>query len=233
MIRSVIFDLDDTLYDYKKCDQYATQQLLRFMQGAFGLQEQQGLDCIKKAKQIVKDRLGNTAACHNRMLYMQTISELCHANPIQYSWAMYNAYWDTLLAHLKLFPYVKPLFALLKKNNIKIAILSDLTAHIQHRKLIQLGVAEDIDVLVTSEEAGAEKPSPKMFELVVSKLSFDKMELLMVGDSLQKDVQGAMHCGIPAVWFSENKRETGQRTGKEVIQYIKERIEHGYEFERY
>lgn len=232
MIRGVIFDLDDTLYDYKGCDRRATQQLLRFMQYTFGLQEEQGLTCIKQAKQIVKERLGNTAACHNRMLYMQTISELCHANPVQYSWAMYNAYWDTLLAHMKLFSYVKPLFALLKQNDIKIAILSDLTAHIQHRKLLHLGVAEDVDVLVTSEEAGAEKPSPKMFELVEKKIAFDKKELLMIGDSLQKDVKGATNYGIPAVWFSESKSEPDQNTGEEIIQYLKERIEHEYEFKR-
>lgn len=230
MIRGVIFDLDDTLYDYKGCDRRATQQLLRFMQCTFGLQEEQGLTCIKQAKQIVKERLGNTAACHNRMLYMQTISELCQTNPVQYSWAMYNVYWDTLLAHMKLFPYVKPLFALLKQNDIKIAILSDLTAHIQHRKLLHLGVAEDIDVLVTSEEAGAEKPSSKMFELVQRKLAFDKKELLMIGDSLQKDVQGATNYGIPAVWFAESKSEPDQKTGEEIIRYLKERIEHKYEF---
>ena len=104
------------------------------------------------------------------------------------------------------FSYVVPLFRELKKREIKIAVLTDLTAHIQHRKLKKLGIAQYIDVLVTSEEAGTEKPDLKMFKLVKEKLNMESEELLMIGDSKKKDIEGAEAAGIKGILFDENIR---------------------------
>ena len=46
----------------------------------------------------------------------------------------------------------------LKKRKIRIGIGTDMTAYVQYRKLEAIGVTSYIDFIVTSEEAGAEKP---------------------------------------------------------------------------
>ena len=58
-----------------------------------------------------------------------------------------------------------------------------------------------VDFLVSSEEAGAEKPALSFFARCVEKAGFGKKECLFVGDSLRKDVLGALDAGLQAVWY--------------------------------
>lgn len=121
-----------------------------------------------------------------------------------YAMDFYNVYWDTMLENMQLFGYVEPLLEELKESGIKIGILTDLTAHIQYRKLSKLCLSDKIDYLVTSEEAGAEKPSDKMFNLMLDKFGMLSEEVLMVGDSQKKDIDGARNAGMECV-LVENK----------------------------
>ncbi len=55
--------------------------------------------------------------------------------------------------------------------------------------------------IVTAQEAGVEKPHPRMFELALQKLQMQPHEVVMVGDSHERDIAGAQAMGITAVWF--------------------------------
>ena len=107
----------------------------------------------------------------------------------------------------------------LKDHDIRIGMLTDLTAHIQHRKIERLCLEDYIEVLVTSEEAGAEKPSPSAYDLLVSKFSVDRENILMIGDSLKKDVEGALNAGLSALHY---KKEYSDTMDKMVIKMIEE-----------
>ncbi len=221
MLKAVIFDLDDTLYDYKTCDTKATNALLCYLKDKLDIPPEQGKLCLQQAKKIVKEQLGNVAASHNRILYTQILSELCGLKPAQYAYEMYEIYWNAMLEKMKPYPYVKKLWSILKENQIKIAILTDLTAQIQHRKLIKMGLQNNVDCLVTSEEAGAEKPDKVMFQKIMKKLGCQKDEVILIGDSLEKDILGAKAFGIPSIWFSENANvDQKQFNGEMLLSHI-------------
>jgi len=74
-------------------------------------------------------------------------------------------------------------------------------AHIQIRKLERLGVLDLIDFLVTSEEVGCEKPDSKVFDLALRKINLSKEDVIMIGDSLTKDVEAAQTYGIKGYKF--------------------------------
>ena len=65
----------------------------------------------------------------------------------------------------------------LKERGIRIGIGTDMTAHIQYRRLEFLNLSPYIDFIVTSEEAGVEKPTPHLFELCVEKAGVPAGEL--------------------------------------------------------
>lgn len=204
-IKAVVFDLDNTLYDYDTCNELAEKKLFDTISIAFDVTEDYAEELLKQAKRNIKKQLGDkVAASHNRLLYMQNICEQMRKNPMIYAIDFYNAYWDTMLENMQLFDYVEPLMNELKTYGIKIGILTDLTAHIQYRKLSKLGLTEIIDYLVTSEEAGAEKPSDKMFNLMLNKLGLLPEEVLMVGDSPKKDIEGARKAGIEGILVGNN-----------------------------
>lgn len=93
----------------------------------------------------------------------------------------------------------------LKKQNYMIAIVSDMTTHIQLRKLKKLKITKYIDYLVTSEEAGSEKPHSIMFLLALNKLRLKPEEVIMVGDSLISDIEGANSVGIPTALIKKGR----------------------------
>lgn len=205
MIKAVVFDLDNTLYDYDHCNELAEKQLFKCISDNFGISTDEAESLLVTAKKNIKNRLGDgVAASHNRILYMQNLCEQMGKNPLKYARKFYAVYWDTMLDNMKPFGYVKPLFKDLRKDGIKIGILTDLTAYIQYRKIERLDLNDLVDCLVTSEEAGAEKPSEKMFSLMLEKMNINADEVLMVGDSKAKDVDGASNIGMRALLLNKN-----------------------------
>ncbi len=207
--KAVIFDLDDTLYDYKSIHKLAMENLCAFACGKFRISKSDFDEAFSLAKKQTKQLLGDVAACHNRLLYCQKTLENLKLNPINGALEMYDCYWNFMLDNMRLREGVIELLQKLKIDGLKIAICTDLTAHIQHRKIQKLGLASYIDVLVTSEETGAEKPSEKMYFLTFEKLkklvpSLTRIECLFVGDSEERDVQGPLQFGMNALLFSSS-----------------------------
>jgi 2-haloacid dehalogenase/putative hydrolase of the HAD superfamily len=60
--------------------------------------------------------------------------------------------------------------------------------------------------VVTSEDAGAYKPSPLIFQRALALLGLRADEVVHVGDSLHADVAGARAAGIAAVWINRSGR---------------------------
>ena len=201
MIKAVIFDLDNTLYDYSLCHKKAMEELAQAGAKLFGVSEDEFINYYEAAKTEVKKNNYGVAAEHNRMFYGQKTAELMGKSPIPVALDLYNAYWDAFLAVVQ--PYTGALEFLreLKQNGILTAICTDMTAHIQYRKLIRLGMDSLIDYIVSSEEAGVEKPHPLMFQLVLDKLKVNTAEAVYFGDSYERDVEGAINSGIRPVWF--------------------------------
>ena len=96
-----------------------------------------------------------------------------------------------------LYPGARKLLDALHDKYIRVAVCTDLLAHIQHRKLRALGMMDDVDCLVTSEEAGAEKPSHVVYDLCLKKLRLTPEEVCFV----------ALAAGMKAVWFNPEKKE--------------------------
>lgn len=222
MIRAVIFDLDNTVYNYDKCHEKAMKKLQGYACKKYALTT--GTFCSKfdEAKKTVKNQLGNTGASHNRLLYMQTFLESIARKPADGAIGLYDVYWDTMLENMHLFPYVLPLMKRLKEQGISIGVLTDLTAHIQHRKIQKLGLTDYVDVLVTSEEAGQEKPSEIAFDKLKAKMTFDPEEMLMIGDSQEKDIDGALRAGMHGLLFSIDKASNMDQL---VMEYIYDRVD--------
>ena len=207
MLKAVVFDLDDTLYDYKGCNTLAEEALFNAIAHEFNVPYEESEKLLHEAKKNVKMRLGSTtAASHNRLLYMQDICEQAGYNPLKYAMKLYDIYWDSMLNCMRLYGYVDPLLFEIKSRGIKTGIITDLTAHIQYRKLTALGLDGKIDFLVTSEEAGAEKPSKQIFELMMHKMRLQAGEVLMIGDNMEKDIMGAKAVGMKTLMFYEGSQ---------------------------
>jgi putative hydrolase of the HAD superfamily len=201
MIKAVIFDLDDTLYGYEALDKEARMRVRALVCGELGIAAEDYEEAYAYGRGETKRQLGDVAASHNRLLYCQKTLEYLGVNPMPLSLRMYEAYWGTFLEKMQLFDGAREFMDRMRAHGITMMICTDLTAHIQHRKIEALGIAGDIKYLVTSEEAGKEKPAPDMFALCLKKLGVKPEEVCCLGDSPVKDVEGAKAAGMRAVRF--------------------------------
>lgn len=202
MIKAVIFDIDNTMYDFDAAHGIAMEALTDYCTSAFPVEKDVFRETFSRAQRMVERRTGmDCAANHNRLIRFQCILELLQIHKPSYALNMYHTYWDTLIAAMKEEPGLRNLISALHSKNVSIGIGSDMTAYIQYKKLEKLQVLDDMTQIVTSEEAGAEKPTPRFFQLCVEKMGCRPEECVFIGDSLRKDVEGATANGLHGVWY--------------------------------
>ena len=201
MIKSVIFDIDNTLYSYDLAHETAFAALKSYAEKELCIAPDEFKELHTEANEAIKQRLGNCAAIHNRLIRYQYIIEKLH-KPLIHAQRMDDLYWNTLIGCSVPSPQAADVMRELKASGISLGICTDMTSYLQFTKLDKLGLIEYVDFIVSSEEAGAEKPDRAIFELAVSKSGFNPEECLYVGDSYKKDVLGAHSCGMPAAWYT-------------------------------
>lgn len=201
MIETVIFDIDNTLYDFNQAHAVAFKALQAYAERNLGMSAEAFADLHRETMKKLAEYMGNVAAFHNRIIRYQNILEGRGISLHPHVLKMDELYWNTLIDAAVPFDGAQEIMGLLKKQGIRIGIGTDMTARIQFRKLTRLGLLPYVDFLVSSEEAGAEKPALVFFEYCVKKAGCKASECLFVGDSLEKDVLGPAAAGMQAVWY--------------------------------
>ncbi len=207
MIKAVIFDIDNTLYSFDQVNGYGMRAVLDYCGTWSDLGKAELMELYQKAWHMAQQRIGtDTAAIHNRMLRFQCMMELMGQPLFPHVRTLYHLYWDTLLDHMEPSEGIVTFIQTLKERGLRTGVGTDMTAYIQYRKLEALGLAPYIDMVVTSEEAGVEKPHPDFFRLCVEKSGCRADECAFIGDHLKKDVNGAISCGLCGIWYSQGRQ---------------------------
>jgi len=190
--QAIIFDTDNTLYPYKPAHKAATKAVEIKACDLLGISLEKFNKAFITARLEVKVQLNKTASSHSRLLYYQRTIEILGLNTqILMTLDLEQTYWRTFLANCRLFPEVKEFILDLKNEGVVTAIITDLTAQIQFRKIIYFGLDSYFDYVVTSEEAGADKPSRAPFEIALKKLQIPSEDIWMIGDDSNSDIMGA------------------------------------------
>jgi len=90
-----------------------------------------------------------------------------------------------------LFDGLKELLDDIRLLGIPTAIVTDLTAQIQFRKVVYFGLDNYFDFIVTSEEAGFDKPHEAPFQIALEKMRPKGDCIWMIGDNPVNDIRGA------------------------------------------
>jgi putative hydrolase of the HAD superfamily len=88
------------------------------------------------------------------------------------------------------------------KPEYKIGIITNNRLAEQQEKLRYLGMSELVDALITSEEVGVPKPDPRIYQVALERLGAEAAQAVMVGDNWTADVVGALAVGIRPVWLN-------------------------------
>ena len=201
---AVIFDLDNTLYSYDKAHAAAYPAVKELARRELALSPDRFDALHARANEVLAQRCGGGSAIHNRLIRYQIMLELLDL-PIAFAPGMSDCYWTTFLKALEPTPGVREALIRLKEAGARIGVGTNMTADLQFEKLRLLGLARVVDFLVTSEEAGAEKPDKRLFDLCAQKAGTVPERCVFVGDSLANDAAAAQAAGMQGVWYCPEK----------------------------
>jgi len=206
MKKAVLFDLDNTLYDYNPVHKKALKQAHKILKKNIKISFKKFLNLYKISKAEIHKELSGTASAHNRILYFQRLIEKTKKTvEPKIILKLFNVYWNTFLKNMKLRKNTLSTLKKIKEKGLRIVIVTDLTTHIQLRKLKKLRIADYVDFLVTSEEAGSEKPHSIMFLSALNKLKILPKDAIMVGDNTVTDIEGANAVGLDTILIKNKK----------------------------
>lgn len=88
------------------------------------------------------------------------------------------------------------------KPHHRIGIVTNNRTSEQADKLRHLGLDQLVDALITSEDVGVPKPDARIFAAALAQLGARPAETVLVGDNWTADVLGALGAGIRPVWLN-------------------------------
>lgn len=207
---AILFDTDNTLYHYDPAHATAMAAVRDKVSRTLSINAEVFDKTYAEARHQVKKRLLHTAASHSRLLYFQRMLEIIGlGSQVMLALDFEQTYWRTFLSSAVLFDDVKELLDDLRLLGVPTAIVTDLTAQIQFRKVVYFGLDRYFDYIVTSEEAGHDKPHKAPFHIAVEKMRPRGDCIWMIGDNPVNDIQGGreqinavtlqkMHNGVEA-----------------------------------
>ncbi|MEI7993355.1 MAG: HAD family hydrolase [Methylococcaceae bacterium] len=187
-----LFDTDNTLYPYDPAHAAAQKTVRDKVASTFSITPEEFDKAFNEARNQVKTRLKHTAASHSRLLYLQRMLEIMGlGSQVLLALDFEQTYWRTFLSNAILFDGVKELLDDIRLLGIPTAIVTDLTAQIQFRKVVYFGLDHYFDYIVTSEEAGFDKPHEAPFHIALEKMRPKGDCIWMIGDNPVNDIRGA------------------------------------------
>jgi putative hydrolase of the HAD superfamily len=215
--RAVLFDLDDTLYEYTPCDEAGLAAAHAMLTTTSPLDFEAFREMHDRARNELAIRLRGQAASHNRAIFFKLVVEQ-HTGTFQGALAleMFASYWSAFLARMTPAPGAEEVLAELSRS-YALALVTNHTTDIQLRKIGRLGLDRWFPVVVTSEEVGAEKPDARAFAAALEALGVEASHAVMVGDNPEVDALGAARAGLRTVLSTEFRRRPAEKTDANLV----------------
>lgn len=195
---AVLIDTDNTLYAYEPARIAAENFVFDRIHEDYSIPHHEVSKLFDQSRLYIKSRLGPTPSSHSRLLYFQRLIELLDNKTNLLAALDYEqTFWREFLFNAPLFPGVQAFIDAIQALGIPIAVVTDLTSHIQLKKLCFFNLQDTFDAVVTSEEVGYDKPDPRNFDLALTKLNIPPSDLVwMIGDSSAADICGGLRYGL-------------------------------------
>ena len=204
--KHVFFDLDHTLWDFETNSKETLFDLYHELElSAMGIP--------------VFDHFHNTYHHHNTIFWDRFRKGYINREELRW-----KRMWRTLLdykvaneplakklseRYLEILPTKKNLFDdtieildYLKNKSYPMHLITNGFEKTQHAKINNSGIRPYFTHVITSEQAGIMKPHVAIFEYAMEKAGTTAAESIMVGDTLDADLEGAVNAGIDSVYYN-------------------------------
>ena len=210
--RFLLFDADYTLLDFPSDMTEAFQLMYAAHFASQRPFSQALLDCYDRCNNRAWDRF-ERGECSKRELYISRFVEFLQetglsGNPEQVN----ETYFSSLARTGTPYPGAVELVSDLSRT-YQLYMITNGNVVSQMPRLEHAGLAPYFREVFVSEAVGAGKPDKRYFDYVAEHIpGFCREEALVIGDSPNSDIQGAVNAGLDSLWYDPPGAWTNQRT---------------------
>ncbi len=204
---TLLFDADDTLLDFHKDEKQALVKALTH----FGVpvteenikiysEINQGMWRQLERGELTKPELKRTRF----KKFFDAIGFVCDEEPLTV-----NEYYLSLLGEGgNTLEGAVETVRKLKEEGFDLYIITNGVAQTQAKRLTRSDLLPYFTEVFVSETIGYQKPRKEYFDAVLNSIKEkDKEKILVIGDSLTSDIQGAMNASLPCCWLNRYGKE--------------------------
>ena len=213
-IKTVWFDLDDTLIDFRTNSRaalrivYDSVEPIRLLfADAEAWTERYEFHNHRLWDQYSRAEIDRDTLRMERFRHPLAEAGMTDAEARRLSEFLDTYYLDRLAEQKNLIPGAIELIDAIKNRwpDIRIGVLSNGFADVQHRKIRNAGLQDKIDLTVLSDDIDVNKPDRRLFEHAARMAASEQPDSnLLIGDNPTTDIAGALCAGWHAVWLDRN-----------------------------
>lgn len=204
--RHLFFDLDHTLWDFDT----NSRQTLEELYHALSLKDKgvHDFDLFHKNYLVHNDKLwdryrkGFVKVDELRWKRMWLTLLDFKIGDEQFARDMGNRFLELLPTRNALFPYTVEILEYLKNKGYKLHLITNGFEKTQHFKIKNAGIDHYFIEVITSEGSNSLKPNKEIFDYAFQKTNALPEHSIMIGDSVEVDIQGAMNAGMDQVYVN-------------------------------
>jgi putative hydrolase of the HAD superfamily len=204
MYKFLIFDADNTLFDFSKSEAEALEKTSLFL-GIETFEPESHIPLYKKInikiwKEFEEGEISSERLKTERFRrYINALN--FDASPEKMS----SVYLTNLSQSVYLIPGALEVVSALYPQKHMCMITNGLTS-VQKPRIESSGIKSYFSAILISEEIGIAKPDRQIFRLAMDKIGSEKKEeILMIGDNLNSDIRGGLNFGIDTCWYNPSK----------------------------
>lgn len=201
---TILFDIDDTLFDFGKSEESAFQKA--FLEFGLPAAVEDYRPCYKEISKVLWGDLEKGLVTLSE-LGKERFNRLFLEYDLKIDGEQFNRIY---LEYLGMESHLMPgaLEVCTNLAECRLAVITNGFGEVQRSRIARSPLCSVFDQIIVSEETGYQKPHKGIFDHAFSKLNLsEKEKVLIVGDSLTSDIQGGINYGIDTCWFNPNDKE--------------------------
>ncbi|MDC1105971.1 YjjG family noncanonical pyrimidine nucleotidase [Prolixibacteraceae bacterium] len=205
--KTLLIDLDHTLWDFESNSKVALKQAMEHLNILEWVEDYDlFFEAYEKVNTSYWEKYRNREIDKEKLIIGRFEDTFAQVLPKAKGLGLRlnNSYLELMPLQSKLLPGAWE-FLEYASGKYHIVLITNGFCSVQRKKLYTSKIDQFVDHVVISEEVGAPKPSSKIFQYALSCANTRKSDAIMIGDSLEADVKGALAMGIPTIYFTDDE----------------------------
>ena len=211
--KAVFIDWDDTIGDFIGAAKLALQEMYeKYNLSDYFASLEEFVSLYKPHNLELWDKYGKDLVTKDFLRIDRFLWPLLHGSKLassshrlsQLAEQLSEDFLHLTTAHFSLLPGAEELVRYLAVK-YPLTVVTNGFVEVQYEKFDKSGLSDCFSHIVLSEEVGCQKPNPRLFEEALRMNGLKAEEVVMIGDSWNSDIQGAINAGIDQIWIRKSK----------------------------